>query len=101
MPRSSAKAWRPRWSGRGPAVSTSSGVLTTDQLPSPTSTTNRCASGQRSPLDPTEPWIGTRGTRPRLTIASSVATSSGRTPECPFKNAFRRMTRTARTTSGS
>ncbi len=79
----------------------SSRERTTIQLPSPRSTTNRCDRGQRSPLEPTEPWIGTRGTIPRLTIAWSVRTSSGRTPECPLRKAFRRMTMTARTTSGS
>ena len=42
-----------------------------------------CASGARSPDAPTEPWHGTTGIKSCSSIASSIATVSGRTPEAP------------------
>ena len=53
--------------------------------PSPTSGRARCASGARSPLAPTEPRAGTRGSTPRPSAArrsSTVATSCAGIPLC-------------------
>ena len=49
--------------------------------PSPMSTEARCASGARSPDAPTLPCDGITGCTPRLSIATSVSTTTGRTPE--------------------
>ena len=43
----------------------------------------RCASGARSPEAPTEPWLGITGMTSRASMASSIATVAGRTPEAP------------------
>jgi hypothetical protein len=57
------------------------------------------ASGARSPLAPREPWAGTTGWTPRLSISMSSWRTSGRTPEWPRAREFSRATIIARTCS--
>ena len=42
------------------------------------------ASGARSPDAPTEPWLGITGIMSRASMASSMSTVCGRTPEAPW-----------------
>ena len=51
--------------------------------PMPSIAAARCASGARSPDAPAEPWLGIIGITRRASMASSMATVAGRTPEAP------------------
>ena len=55
----------------------------TPPRPSPIRQAATCASGARSPDDPTEPCSGTTGCTPRFRHATRVSTTLGRTPEAP------------------
>ena len=59
-----------------------------------------CASGARSPDAPTEPWLGTNGTRPALCTASSVSITSSRTPDAPRASDAAFSASIKRTTAG-
>ena len=60
-----------------------------------------CASGARSPEAPTEPWLGTQGTRPALCTASRVSMTTGRTPEWPRARLAAFSASISRTTAGA
>ena len=78
--------------GRGRALAVD------DDSPSPISASVRCASGARSPDAPTEPCDGTNGTRPALCTATSVSTTTSRTPEWPRARLAALSASTRRTT---
>ncbi len=73
----------------------------TRACPSPSSSNARCASGARSPLAPTEPFSGIQGMTPALNSASSVSTTSRRTPEWPRARLIILVAMTRRTTSSA
>src|SRR3954447_11891919 len=50
------------------------------------STSDRCASGARSPEEPTEPRLGTTGVTWCSSISTSCSTTSTRTPERPRRS---------------
>ena len=50
-------------------------------LPRPSSGSTMCARGTRSPLAPSEPFSGTSGVTPRLSISTRARTVSKRMPE--------------------
>ena len=89
--------------GVSPAVARASAPLSsrpsTTASPSPTSGSARCARGARSPLAPTEPRDGTRGTIPASSTATSNAIVSTRAPEYPLASVFARSSIAARITS--
>ena len=69
--------------------------------PSPISTWAQCASGARSPEQPSEPYSCTTGVMPALSSAAMVSTTTGRTPVRPEASVFIRRNISARTTSRS
>ena len=76
----------------------------TQAWPSPMRTSDRWASGARSPLAPTEPRLGTRGWTRWLRKSSSRSSVARRMPEKPLARTFARSAieaRTARIGKGS
>ena len=69
--------------------------------PSPIATSAQCASGARSPEQPSEPYSRTTGVMPALRIAAYVSAVSRRTPVRPVMSVDRRSSMSARTTSRS
>src|SRR5262249_42729079 len=107
---SASPSFGPRSAGRRPArasaaaPSSAAGSSPTVARPSPISTSDRCASGARSPLAPTEPRLGTTGCTRGLGAAISSSSVDRRMPENPFASTFARsaiMARTARAGSGA
>ena len=78
---------------RWPAASTTS--------PSPMSASAQCASGARSPEQPSEPYSRTTGVMPALSIATYASSVSGRMPVRPVASVEMRRSMSARTTSRS
>ena len=78
----------PSISGASPARSSAAcgrhGLAGERASPTPIIAAAMWASGARSPDAPTEPWLGTTGTMPRSSMASSSAMVCGRTPEAPW-----------------
>ena len=67
-------------------------------LPSPISTSARCASGARSPLAPTDPRLGTTGCTPRVEQRDQQLRASRRgCPSSPFASTLARSAIVART----
>ena len=60
-----------------------------------------CAKGAKSPDAPTEPWLGTKGTKPALNTANKVSTTTLRTPEKPLASDAALVASISRTTSGA
>lgn len=60
-----------------------------------------CDSGARSPEAPTEPWLGTSGTRPALSTASRVSMTTSRTPEWARARLAALVASISRTTAGA
>jgi hypothetical protein len=69
--------------------------------PSPVSTSAQCASGARSPLQPSDPCSGTTGVMPAFSTAASVSATTGRMPVRADASVFSRRNISARTTSRS
>ena len=61
----------------------------------------QCASGARSPEQPSEPYSCTTGAMPALSSAAYVCATTGRTPVRPVASVDSRSSMSARTTSGS
>ncbi len=69
--------------------------------PSPCRTIATCESGERSPLQPSDPNSWTAGMIPALSSPVSARTTSGRTPVRPVLRVCRRSAIIARTVAGS
>ena len=69
--------------------------------PRPSTASDRCASGARSPEAPTDPCAGTQGMRPALMSRSRKRASSGLTPEKPCNRLASFSTSVRRTTASS
>ena len=69
--------------------------------PSPMTASAQCASGARSPEQPSEPYSCTTGAMPALSSAAYVCATTGRTPVRPVASVDSRSSMSARTTSGS
>ncbi len=69
--------------------------------PSPISASATVASGARSPEQPSDPYSGTIGVMPALSIAASAVAVCGRMPVRPRASVASRSSISARTTSRS
>ena len=69
--------------------------------PSPINTSAQCASGAKSPLQPSEPNSRTTGVIPAFNNAAIVWAMTGRTPVRPDASVLSRSVMRARTTSRS
>ena len=92
----SATGVRPARASASPPGSRSPSMVAS---PSPIRTRPRCASGARSPDEPTDPLLGTTGVTPRSSSASTSSTSSTRTPEWPRRSEDASSSSIPRTTS--
>ncbi len=73
------------------------GSAPTVASPSPIRTSDRCASGARSPLAPTDPRLGTRGCTRRLSSSISRSSVLRLMPENPLASTLARSAIDART----
>ena len=69
--------------------------------PSPIKASAQCASGARSPEQPSEPYSCTIGVMPADSSAAYVVATTGRTPVRPVASVESRSSISARTTSRS
>ena len=69
--------------------------------PSPITASAQCASGARSPEQPSEPYSCTTGVMPALSRSAYVWAVAGSAPVCPVASVRRRSSMSARTTSRS